>query len=939
MHPVRRRKKRPNYGVRTVEVKRGQNGFGFTISGQQPCILSCIVAGSPAEGAGLRAGDYLVAVEGQSVRKVPHDDVVRLIGASASGVLRLQIAENYYSDSSEDDVQAAARQKPKYPPHKSRLSAAGVGGRHAAAAVSAMVGASGCHHGHTIPPPPQAGLRFRHLPPTSSEQSSSSTESGSGRLAHPANDDELFRAVVGYVGTIEMPRKLPPGSRVQIVRGCIKRLRAEKRTHTPVLMSVLTRSLRLTNGAGTTLAVYPGERVTFCGASADKDHRHFGVVTTASTGDDPSSSHLKRAQQFKLDCQPDASTGICREFPISCDPIITVIRTFYESSGMRHMDHEDEQDAPVIANSPQPSNDSSTTTMTSNSDSGIGFRDDCGHQSDRILVVDVVPNHHHRLHVREIDDDGDDNKVGQGIGGPAVAAAAAASGENSAAERLQAATSSRSRSPLSSAGSEGAPAAFLEDMSVSSEATKSPDVTLVAAPRPRSSFCAAMRLHSVDDMSITSPSTTLNNSSSCYKMSPKVFTSPPPPVSQSLEDLKESSQSLDDNGNRGQQPLWGSLQDLRTFSTSDKCFERCSASHAEMHEGEEKGVSAWAASFEKLLDDQTGLCTFAEFLKKEFSHENIYFWVACEKKHKAREIFDRHLALGALEPVNVDSYARQVTEQQLDKATPTLFILAQKQIFNLMKFDSYPRFIKSDLYKDCVVRVLAGEELPVHDSHSELVINSTPPHSKLKKSRSDADERQRKSLLPWSRKTRAKSRDRVSLDRDDSSISSSRSSLTTWDVPLSSGLCRVILPDGSTAVVHTRPNQTVRYLISRLLDKRALAYNDFQVVHNYLNKPIALDEEAILLSGQEVKVERRVVFRLDLPNRKTIAVKSKQSKTLRQVLRPMLHKYGYRLEMVTLCLMSENEVLEPDLSVSMVDGQRIQVLTRCTPTECLSQGS
>lgn len=112
--------------------------------------------------------------------------------------------------------------------------------------------------------------------------------------------------------------------------------------------------------------------------------------------------------------------------------------------------------------------------------------------------------------------------------------------------------------------------------------------------------------------------------------------------------------------------------------------------------------------------------------------------------------------------------------------------------------------------------------------------------SQLKKSRSDADERQRKSLLPWSRKTRAKSRDRVSLDRDDSSISSSRSSLTTWDVPLSSGLCRVILPDGSTAVVHTRPNQTVRYLISRLLDKRALAYNDFQVVHNYLNKVIEL---------------------------------------------------------------------------------------------------
>lgn len=119
MHPVRRRKKRPNYGVRTVEVKRGQNGFGFTISGQHPCILSCIVPGSPAETSGLRAGDYLVAVEGQSVSKVPHDDVVRLIGCS-NGVLKLQIAESYYSDSSDDDVIIASRQKPKYT-HKSRL--------------------------------------------------------------------------------------------------------------------------------------------------------------------------------------------------------------------------------------------------------------------------------------------------------------------------------------------------------------------------------------------------------------------------------------------------------------------------------------------------------------------------------------------------------------------------------------------------------------------------------------------------------------------------------------------------------------------------------------------------------------------------------------------------------------------------------------------------
>lgn len=119
MHPVRRRKKRPNYGVRMVEVNRGKNGFGFTISGQQPCILSCIVPGSPADLAGLRAGDYLVAVSNQNVSKLLHDDVVQLIGGCQSA-LRLQIAENYYSDSSDEEFKnELGKQRPKYP-HKSR---------------------------------------------------------------------------------------------------------------------------------------------------------------------------------------------------------------------------------------------------------------------------------------------------------------------------------------------------------------------------------------------------------------------------------------------------------------------------------------------------------------------------------------------------------------------------------------------------------------------------------------------------------------------------------------------------------------------------------------------------------------------------------------------------------------------------------------------------
>ena len=115
MHQQRRRKKRASHGLKTVDVTRGRNGYGFTISGQQPCILSCIVNGSPADKVGLKAGDYLISVNGHNISKASHDDVVRYIGSS-SGVLTLQIAENFHSsDSSDEDYQANAKPKSKYP--------------------------------------------------------------------------------------------------------------------------------------------------------------------------------------------------------------------------------------------------------------------------------------------------------------------------------------------------------------------------------------------------------------------------------------------------------------------------------------------------------------------------------------------------------------------------------------------------------------------------------------------------------------------------------------------------------------------------------------------------------------------------------------------------------------------------------------------------------
>lgn len=125
------------------------------------------------------------------------------------------------------------------------------------------------------------------------------------------------------------------------------------------------------------------------------------------------------------------------------------------------------------------------------------------------------------------------------------------------------------------------------------------------------------------------------------------------------------------------------------------------------------------------------------------------------------------------------------------------YFQAQKQIFNLMKFDSYPRFLKSDLYKQCLSGNVEYPNLEI----GLLIHPASNTPTKLKKSLSNAEDRRRKSLLPWHRKNRSKSKDRGETEysqRKDgpepvtnnsnksvSNAHSSQSSLTSLDLAMS----------------------------------------------------------------------------------------------------------------------------------------------------------
>nr|XP_029733588.1 regulator of G-protein signaling loco-like isoform X2 [Aedes albopictus] len=1331
MHGHRRRKKRPSYGIRTVEVNRGFNGFGFTISGQQPCILSCIVTNSPADMAGLRAGDFLISVNGLNVSRLPHEAVVQLIG-NTRGAIKMAIAENYYSDSSDEDILfqgSQQRSRPKYPHHKTKFHRTTTVGKQPGVPPADLVGTCESATAMVVNDSPTA-YNVIHSP-NASNSCDISNVSAMVRSVQLGQEDEPragpsqpregpegsleYKAIVGYLGTIEMPKQIATSSKLQTVRSCIRKMRQEKRNPTTVLMTILPSCLNLINTSNAVIAKYSSVRLNYVSSSSENDNRYFGLVTSAIYADGLmcensdilnqrkdvviSNSchvfvidsklvehpiHFEKAELFKIICTKDPISNLCLEFPSNSEYVVNLIRSMYNLKAPIKPDGVPYGKPPVarslnldqaprgyhrgindprlnpraiddphdllVSNSPQPSNHSEITTTSSNSDSGIGFHNDCRNISDRILVVDFpgIPNHQQIANVRahfrksvpfgalpnrptgiihELPPKLDPIRNIRSTLGPDQFAPQIFHGKSKSADYSYPSTSGidrltvrarpdtkafeADRSPskdnaLNSFNEPECPPKYeslypqlpsldddgwtsgktvddlgnvvqeraidvpkleevfldlqrynndnvknsmlaarsCDDMILSLEKeildSKVPlsidDLTLLnkkpstppepehvflqpAKPIKRSKKACTHKNPSGGKAADDPPAGSSSNRSSSqlmsYKLSPKVF-GLSRPLSMSFENismgdatrkLSKDKDAHGDGGERRNRPakrlsggfsaIWGSLQELRSSSkqqedsggggvggsdtvvnSAEVCekpsrkqerrlsgfkilegtysepdlrydenkqinhnaspFRRWGQSSLRSRSGDQRtpgsshrrpsslaasesdvytksidddysstksgynpyldgastvttdstqtaggtgsnstggpvGVASWGTSFEKLLEDAAGLHTFSEFLKKEFSAENIYFWTACERYRQitdreerakeAQSIFAKHLESGCGEPVNVDSIARNIAKENLPQAEPTLFAAAQKQIFNLMKFDSYQRFIKSDMYKTCQDSEAKGHPLPYPGEQLDPLLRTgftLQSATKLKKSLSNAEDRRRKSLLPWHRKTRSKSKDRgdsesrkesgksslsngggtggssntlkVLSTNSTSDIHSSRSSLASFDAAIGKSydqddtrntLCRVILSNGATTVVQTRSNETIKELVERLLEKRGIVYNAYEAFLAGNHKPLDLDGPSSSLAGKEVNIDQRVVFKLSLPNRKMISVKSKATKPLGDVLRPILLKYNYELDQMNVY--SKDAYLDMTYPVTSVDGLWLQV--------------
>uniref|UniRef100_A0A8C5S2U8 Regulator of G protein signaling 14 n=1 Tax=Laticauda laticaudata TaxID=8630 RepID=A0A8C5S2U8_LATLA len=388
-----------------------------------------------------------------------------------------------------------------------------------------------------------------------------------------------------------------------------------------------------------------------------------------------------------------------------------------------------------------------------------------------------------------------------------------------------------------------------------------------------------------------------------------------------------------------------------------------------------QSVARWAESFETLLQDQLGVAYFTEFLKKEFSAENVYFWQACEQfqqipasssqklAQEARKIYDEFLSSHSINPVNIDRQA-WIGEEMLSTPTPDMFNVQQLQIFNLMKFDSYARFVKSALYQACAKAESQGQPLPELRSSSQT---GSPPTEHSKKTKLKAgkslplgveaagnlagrsprrsfrkgDRRDRpwgeernggEGPSPW-RDSQGSLNSSASLDLGFLSYATSglqtenhRKSLTESDSqnhPIK--YCCIYLPDGTASLAPVRSGLSIQEMLAGVCQRRGLNLPDVKIyfVGNE-KKPLALNQDSLVLIDQEVKLETRVNFELHItPLNKTVCILAKSTKTLQEALQPILEKYSLDIRQVSLKRSGGLQTLKLEEKVSAVAAQKL----------------
>ncbi|XP_041842403.1 regulator of G-protein signaling 12 isoform X1 [Melanotaenia boesemani] len=1057
-----------NGELRGVEVIRGRAGYGFTITGQRPCVLSGIMEGSPANLVGLRQGDRIMAINGADVSTASHETVVELIG-SCKGPLRLvaHTEGRLMGNPILNDAKFGFAQK------NGDFQKQGV---FRTISDDSSKSSFNCSNDVTSKQRPvsepdmsQWSQQWSVLAAQSKEETITVKDTDSVLTETDEVNPEWtvlnMTLVVGYLSTTELILNTSE-SEDECLKAILERIRqlgTEQDTHTLVMMKIMFDCIRLCDDAGAVLAAFPAENLVL-GAVCAEDPRFFCLVTTAHIINgrvpedgplraschvffiDPElgnhDDHIGIAGRFGFDCTPDSDGLGCLEFPQTPQDVLHFVTVLYSDMGEAVERLRVRLDAEAQQQAKENDSASKQGSASSHGDSGIGNASPPEERTDRDFPCEI--QNHPGTHLPSCPWDyltaKDFTPINQSKNGQIL------NPENSAS----------THSLLESLPGPDSLTSFYGGPPPRLEFQFKPPPPLLPLPKKTNFFGDPLRssqrwfsrskwpkVLSNESVPQETPtynwSSDINLSTSTNNLPPPMSQIPsqkyqsaegmmlPPREEWTKRFLEQRQKQRTDGSNKNISRFWGigairaskrrsskrlslarSLDDLESAASSEDfsgiqlpgcCSQTSLNSNGSLpgqgsHQGgSEQRVASWSTCFERLLQDPVGVRYFSEFLKKEFSEENILFWQACEyfshvpatdKKQlsqRAGEIYNSFLSSQATMPVNIDSQA-QLADDVLTSPRPDMFKTQQLQIFNLMKFDSYSRFLKSSLYQECLRAEVDGQPLPdpyqipcspapsKHSASSDRSTISTPKKEVRKQksgrslnedTRDESADKKRGIFFSWSRNRsfgkgpKKKDIGDINLDywgsngrrESQGSLSSSasleiptsgsagkiesenRHSVGVWD--RSPKQCSVLLPDGSCSSITLRPSASIREVLQDLcrnINVNIAAVDLFLVGGE---KPLVLDQDCMTLNSRDLRLERRTLFRLDLvPINRSVGLKAKPTKPVTEVLRPVVAKYGLHLSDLVAKISGDTEPLDLGAPISSLDGLRV-VLEQADP--------
>lgn len=395
--------------LRGVEVIRGRAGYGFTISGQRPCLLSGILEGSPADLVGLKQGDHIMAINGTDVSAALHETVVQLIG-SCKGPLQLVVhaASRIMGNPIINDAKFGIGQR------NGIYQKAGV-----LRTISHDPSNSSFNSGHAL----SAKQRPVSEPDMSqwSQQWNCLHEQQKGETSRVGDTDSVFTdteeanpdwsmlnmtLVVGYLSSTELILNPTESEEdcLKAIRERIRLLGTEQSTHTLVMMKIMFDCIRLCDDAGAVLAAFPAENLVL-GAVCAEDPRFLCLVTTAHIINgrvpedgplraschvffiDPElgnhEDHVGIAGRFGFDCTPDPDALGCLEFPQTPPDVLHFVTVLYSDMGEAVERLRVKLDLEAQQQAKENGSTGKQGSASSNGDSGIGNASPPEERADR----------------------------------------------------------------------------------------------------------------------------------------------------------------------------------------------------------------------------------------------------------------------------------------------------------------------------------------------------------------------------------------------------------------------------------------------------------------------------------------------------------------------------------------------------------------------------